>query len=115
MEKIKSIRIEAEESGQGVYKHGILGHQNAGKKCLTSLQDVQHRIPCARPHCYGGGYDFHFIVQQMVDNYETEGEGSLFCKGHEASPKGVKKYKKCMNALDYKISIIYDEDSSDPK
>jgi hypothetical protein len=108
---IETILIEAQEEGQGVYRCGTLGHPNAGRKIVNSLKDIDTPLRCSRPRCFGGGYDFRSIIHNMAHAGETEKEGSISCEGHEASPKGKRKYKMCLNTLRYKATLTYRQDT----
>lgn len=66
-------------------------------------------IDCSNPVCYRGGFSVGSVLREMVRNKETEREARGICQGNEASPKGKKIYRKCLNTFKMKISIKYKE------
>lgn len=106
---IATIRIEYEETGQGVRRFGTGGHEGAGKGILTDKKRIGQYLRCSNPLCYGGGYDIVSVVRDMVSKNEEEREGSGCCQGNEGSPKGQRIYRTCMNYFKYRITITYSE------
>jgi hypothetical protein len=112
--EIETILIEAKEAGQGVYTPGawVYNSTYAGKIIVSSLDRIKTPLSCSRPRCHGGGYDFRGIVDEMARNGDTEREGSIPCHGNEASPKGKRKDKSCLNTLTYKITLTFRQEEA---
>lgn len=64
-------------------------------------------IDCTNPLCWNGGFRVGDVLRQMVLSGETHHEDSAFCQGHEASPKGRRKYGECGEFFRFTIDISY--------
>ena len=45
-------------------------------------------MACANPSCRRGGYEFDFLIRDMIRARQIEKEFKLHCRGDEGSPKG---------------------------
>jgi hypothetical protein len=71
-------------------------------------------VNCSNPECYGGGVLLSFLMHDMVRARKTEGSFKEFCRGYEGSPKGRKRYRKCMYSFAGKIQIEYKPEPEAP-
>ena len=69
--------------------------------------DIGEYIDCENPDCYNGGFSIGSILHDMVQNKQTEYEGTATCKGYEGSPKGRKRYGSCVNWWKIKVKLQY--------
>ncbi|MDD5589084.1 MAG: hypothetical protein PHP92_03470 [Candidatus Nanoarchaeia archaeon] len=102
----EDVIIDVTESGDGLFYPGI-GSDNKSRK--HSVKERGGLIGCSNPSCKQGGFEMDFIIHNMVRKNETTRIDSMFCAGWEGSKKLRYKHNKCMNKIDYKITIIYKE------
>lgn len=99
---IAHVRVEVAEIGHGarrddrrVYNEDYLGEY----------------IDCSNPACYNGGFSIGAILRDMVHNKQADIETSKLCQGNEASAKGRRIYRKCVNLFKIKVHIDYKDSS----
>lgn len=97
--EIESIRLEAELHGEGVNKYN--------QTAVMTEKHFERFLPCHNPLCYGGGIDLQRFVSYLVAGRKTEEEDTLFCQGHEGSPKGRKNYGPCDTYYKVKANLSY--------
>jgi len=98
--EIEDVRVEVEEFGHGVYEENR-------RSVYPSKTHLGEYIDCRNPLCYNGGFSIGDILREMVAHGETELEIRKMCQGNEASPKGRKVYRKCLNMFTVKVSLTY--------
>jgi hypothetical protein len=94
--EIDDITVEVTEDGHGVYKDI--------NKRIYSKGSIGEFINCSNPLCYNGGFSIGSIIREMIRNNETLKEVSELCRGNEASPKGKRIYRKCVNFFHINVS-----------
>ena len=105
--EIASLRVHAVQRGDGVEKWNaeqVLTEANAGEY-----------LDCSNPVCFNGGVAIGQPIRYMVAKRETHLEELKTCQGNEASAKGRKVYRKCLNHFNLTIDLTYrptDESSS---
>lgn len=107
--EVAEIRVEYSESDYGGISR--CGGHAPGDFVLTDKSRIGEYLSCSNPLCYKGGIKIGWTLREMIRQRETEKEGSGECQGNEASPKGRKIYRKCMNFFKYKITIRYHEET----
>ncbi|MDK2907184.1 MAG: hypothetical protein PWP02_960 [Thermosipho sp. (in: thermotogales)] len=98
--EIENLKIIVEESGKGI------------KSCNKKHIYTKHNFPgeyinCSNPYCYNGGFSIGAILRDMTRKKLTEFETLKLCQGYEASPKGKKTYRNCLNQFKIKVYISY--------
>lgn len=63
-------------------------------------KNIPRYLSCMNPRCQQGGLD----LQQIVLLW-SEGESTVWCNGHEGTPKGRRKGDPCENRFDITLSI----------
>ncbi len=102
--RIKSMRIEIEEEGEGTTTR----HGDGTKKHSFSVPSPPGPyIDCSNPLCYNGGLHVGRLLKFMVERGDTELESVESCQGFEGSPKGRKKHGECLNMFKVKIQLEY--------
>ena len=98
--EIKKLEIRAKESGYGVYE-----------EFDTKYYSIEHLagefIDCSNPLCYNGGFSVGKILREMVREKETHYGGLKICQGYEGSPKGRRRYRRCINSWEVTIDLEY--------
>lgn len=99
---VEECTITVKESGHGApsWNHGVSHYKNPGEY-----------LNCSNPLCYNGGFNIGSTIREMVSKKETAKEDSAICQGYEGSPKGRRKYRKCVNFFKYTIAIKYRTDA----
>lgn len=64
-------------------------------------------IPCSNSRCQQGGFSLKTLIYFMIESKKTEKEETIFCEGHEGSPKGRRKGDPCDNYIKLKVKIWY--------
>lgn len=64
-------------------------------------------INCSETLCYNGGFNIAKIIRNMLSENLNFKEGDASCQGYLGSPKGRKKYKYCTHEFEYRIKIIF--------
>ena len=72
-----------------------------------SLISIGGLMRCSTPHCNRGGFEIDREVFDMVRDGQVEGEFRSKCPGDEGSPQGRRKGRPCLNALTYRIKLVY--------
>ena len=100
--EIEDLTVEVEKFGEGVQKWN--------RKSVYRKQNFPGEyIDCNNSLCYNGGFSIGSILREMVKNKQLELETSELCIGYEGSPKGIKKYRSCLNCFKVKVTIKYKE------
>jgi len=97
--EVKSISVDVEEKGRGVYSGLGLHHYGKG--------NVGEFVNCSNPKCYNGGFNIGETIRSLYFNKNTEAEGKEECQGREGTPKGRRLYDRCENRFSYKVKIEY--------
>lgn len=97
---IEHVVVEYKETGHSV---------QTGSKRIDRKSYLHEFINCSNPLCYNGGFSIRAILREMVRNRKTELETRKICQGYEGSPKGRRKYGKCVNLFEIQVSIKYKE------
>lgn len=96
---VRTLRVEAIEHGEV---------RNEWQRRNTySETDLPSQIPCSNPHCKQGGFDLNTTFLFLTHDNKTQYETTLYCPGHEGSPKGRRKGDACFNYLEVKVEVIY--------
>ena len=104
---IESVRMEIKEIGSHEYrKRGISVYT---KETFREYHD------CTNTLCYNGGFSMGQIVREMIQDNKTHWEGNKICQGYEGSPKGRRKYRKCVNMWSIKVDIEYKKENKNKK
>jgi hypothetical protein len=99
------------ETGEGVYNFG----PGTGKR-KASLKQIGGLLHCSNPRCRRGGYEIDVnILMDMTIEKQTEKNGSMRCPGDEGSPKGRRPGRRCLNKIDYTLTVKYRNIESPPK
>jgi hypothetical protein len=104
---VASLRAEVSESEIG------LGGSR-GSWTFTE-HNFQHAVNCSNSVCYGGGVELGWILHDMVRSRKTEHEETKMCQGYEGSPKGRRRYRRCLNTFHIKIHVVYRDDEESEK
>jgi hypothetical protein len=99
--ELDDVKIEYTETGDFDY------FSPQGRTGVHSVKRQGGLIRCSNPFCRQGGYEMDFDIHDMIRDGVSEREGHKQCAGSEGSPKLRKVYRKCFNAIDYKIALIY--------
>lgn len=100
---IESVTVDVEESGYGA------GRYRGNPVCANY---ETHNLPgefinCSNPKCYRGGFSIGRILRHMASQKQTSHSTDEVCRGHEASPKGKRIDRKCLNTFGIRISVRY--------
>lgn len=74
------------------------------RKGTFSMRSRGGQMRCGNDRCFRGGYEFDFIVHDMLRNKETEKEIELRCRGDEGSPKRYRG-RPCLRSIKGIITI----------
>ena len=96
--EIEDLKVFVKE-----YCHGARG----GINTRSYGKEVGEFVDCSNPLCYNGGFSLGKIIRNMAGRKETHKEESVMCQGYEGSPKGRRKYRKCINAFEIVVDIVY--------
>lgn len=99
--QIEDVKVEIEEGGHGIYSEFRNRFRTKG-----SLGEY---IDCSNPLCYNGGFSIGEILREMVRAKQSDLETSKLCQGYEGSPKGRRRYRRCMNFFKIKVQIKFKE------
>ena len=101
--EIADIVIEISEDGKDV------PYLEQGEKEYTyRIRDYPGEfVDCSNSLCYNGGISIGSLVHKMYREHATELQISKLCRGYEGSPKGRRKYGRCLNFFRVEISITY--------
>lgn len=105
--EIKALKVTVMETG----------HVGYGGKRTHSYTEVSvgEYIDCSNPLCYNGGTSLGSHLREMVHERKEEGEFTDICRGNEASAKGRRVYRKCVNLFRSTISIEYHGETPRPE
>jgi hypothetical protein len=62
--------------------------------------DIPRHLPCVNPRCQQGGLDLQAYVM-----FSSGGEITVWCNGHEGTPKGRRKGDPCENRFDITLTV----------
>lgn len=96
---IETLRVDITETGDLSY--------GASKNHYYTETTAGEYVDCSNPRCFAGGFSLGVHLGRMVWEKKTEMEVSEQCKGYEGSPKGRRRYGRCMNSFKGKITITY--------
>lgn len=99
--ELEDVEIEYTESGHFEYP---------GSQGSTRVHSVRRQgglIRCSNPACRQGGYEMDFDIHDMIRGGVSEREGHKMCAGSEGSPKLRRIYRKCLDAISYKIKLVH--------
>jgi len=96
---VKTLRLFARQRGE-------IGRPWQQEQTFSE-HNLPSTIPCANPLCQQGGYDLNGILITITHAKETEYKTTLYCGGHEGSPKGRRKGDPCSNSVDIELSVSY--------
>jgi hypothetical protein len=106
---IKSLRIEITQSQDSIWQKEMgpsVYHEN----------NIGEFVDCQNSLCYNGGVSLGELLREMARKNKKEGEFSKICQGYEGSPKGRRRYRRCVNFFKLKINIEYNPPAPiDPK
>lgn len=94
--KIKSLILEGTHRGDYSREWQLSVHYSG---------ELPRVVPCVNPRCVQGGYDFGAYIFSFSGKGAVTHESTMYCNGHEGSPKGRVKGESCMNSLTYKLTI----------
>jgi len=101
---VKTVRVEITERGDGV-RFGPQGHPLVTVVTETSLRPA---LDCSNRRCQQGGVDIERLLQMLTYARTTDHQETIFCCGHEGSPKGRHRGPPCENSFQLNISITYE-------
>lgn len=91
--EVKSVRMTVSEEG-----HLTLGRYSYEPKVrVYTEKQFPEYADCSNPKCYNGGVQIAQILREMVLDKKTHLETGKACQGYEGSPKGKRRYGKCVN------------------
>ncbi|MEQ6335629.1 hypothetical protein [Sphingobium sp. MK2] len=64
------------------------------RKSHYTLDNIQPFHRCANPRCQQGGLNLQHVVL-----YQSNGEHTMYCNGHEGTPAGRRKGDPCDNSF----------------
>jgi hypothetical protein len=90
-----------------------------GNDPKTRLHDFADgpRATCGNPRCQRGGYDFGWLLSEMVREGLENKAVEMSCEGDEGSPKGKRKGAGCLMSMKGTITVDYkkpSKEASDP-
>jgi len=94
---VKGIRIDATESTCG---------DSPRQPVRLTGDDSDFRVSCNEPQCNNGGFDFEWIVEDMILAKQTYKKDVLQCEGHKYP---ADQALPCMHIVNYEIHIEYAE------
>jgi len=100
---LQSVRLEA-------IHHGDIP-QEWQRKSVYSEGNLPSNISCTNPRCKQGGYDLNTVFVILTGSKDTHYESTIHCHGHEGSPKGRRRGDSCMNWLELKVDVTYNDGS----
>lgn len=94
---VKNIKVD--------YTESTYGASPRQPERLTG-DDSDFRVSCHEPQCNNGGFDFEWIVEDMILTKQTYKKDVLQCEGHKyPSDQAL----QCMHIVNYEIQIEYAE------
>lgn len=72
-------------------------------------RNMREFVDCTNWVCFNGGFRLGNLVGELVRDGATEGSKSGLCQGYEGSPKGRRKYRKCLHGFKVEVRIVYKE------
>lgn len=108
--EIADIVIKISENGKDVYNL----EQGVSEYTYGIHNFPGEFVDCSNFLCYNGGISIGSLIHEMYRDRVTEIETSKLCRGYEGSPKGRRKYGRCLNFFKVKISITYRDHSLGP-
>jgi hypothetical protein len=104
--EVRNIVVNVTETGDGLYR----GERNHHYTKST----IGEYINCSNRSCYNGGFRIGDILRDMILSRENDRKGTDVCQGNEASQKGRRIYRKCLNEFSFTIHIDYVENNGIP-
>lgn len=105
--ELEDAIIEWKEEGKGI---GISLTPKEKEQKFNRKMNVRKEgtlIRCSNDFCYRGGFQLGLIIHDMIFKKEDVREGFMVCEGDEGSPKGRRIGQKCLNHINYKITLKY--------
>jgi site-specific DNA-adenine methylase len=99
---LEDVKIEYTETGD--FEYFDPRYQSRTK--IHSVKSQGGLIRCSNPSCRQGGYEMDFDIHDMIREGVSERSGHKICAGSEGSPKLRRIYRKCLNSIDYKITLV---------
>jgi len=103
--EIEDVKIEVTESGEGTTQ---LNCEHIYRKQTFPGEYIN----CHNPLCYNGGFSIGEIIRNMTESKQAELVIHKICQGYEGSPKGRRRYGRCQNSFDIKVTIEYKEEKN---
>jgi hypothetical protein len=102
--QIEDMQIEVNEKGAGV--DSWLPEDDGPRRYTMSNLPGEY-INCSNPLCYNGGFSVGDLIREMIREQKSTLKASRVCQGYEGSPKGRRKYRKCVNSFTVTIRVVY--------
>lgn len=97
--EIKSLLLNGTQSGEVSRENQRLIHY--------SQINLPQTIPCSNPRCKQGGFDLMATLITVTHSRMSSYETTMYCGGHEGTPKGRVKGDPCFNSLSFKLEATY--------
>lgn len=95
--QVAELRVDVQETDAG----------SPVRKRIYTGSELGEFVNCSNDLCYNGGVRMGEVIRSMVSNGDTEAAGSSFCQGYEGSPKGRKRYRRCLHGFSWTAQIKY--------
>ncbi|HCE75156.1 MAG TPA: hypothetical protein DEP04_00885 [Dehalococcoidia bacterium] len=103
--QVKSLRLTGQEHGDFPEMSFITYKSRGLINCSES--SIPALLHCSNPRCQQGGHDLQFLIGSAIRSRETRLTETLYCNGHEGTPKGRKIGDSCGNYIELEIAIEY--------
>ena len=70
-------------------------------------RNFQHAVDCSNTICFRGGVQIGNLVHEMARGRVNDLTKLKICEGWEGSPKGKRKYRRCVHTFDTSVHIEY--------
>jgi hypothetical protein len=81
-------------------KYGQYTRDGRPREAHYTKGDIPRHLACVNPRCQQGGLDLQRTVM-----FGTEGQRTVWCGGHEGTPKGRRKGDPCENRFDITLTV----------
>jgi len=102
--QIEDMQIEVIEKTAGIYSWLA---EDGGPRRYTMSNPPGEYFNCSNPLCYNGGFSFGELIREMTREQKSALKAIRLCQGYEGSPKGRRKYRKCVNSFTVTIRVVY--------